>query len=200
MRNKSNNEIVDRRRVQLKEAAYRLISRKGYGAVSIRDIAKEANMSTGLVHYYFKNKEDLLLNILSMMNQKLKSRTMRVLTKAESPVEKLRLFIDLAFSQINDEKEYYHVVIDFWSMAGRNERMRKANAKLFESYIDVCSLILREGVERGDFRDLDIDYMATLILSLIQGVIIRYVIDKRAFDYDEYSSKVVEQIIGIVVK
>jgi len=200
MKNRDNNDTSDIRRNQLREAAYRLISRYGYGGVSIRDMAKEAGMSTGLVHYYFNNKEELLLSILSLMNLKLKERTVKALAKTTGPREKLERFIQLAFGQAYREREYYHVVVDFWSMASRNERMRKANARLLKSYIDVCSGILREGIDSGDFLELDIDYTATVILSLIQGVIIRHIVEKKAFNYEEYSSRVLGQIIAYIVK
>ncbi len=42
---------------QLTAAAYRVVSRKGYYNFTIKDIAREAGLSTGLVHYYFKDKQ-----------------------------------------------------------------------------------------------------------------------------------------------
>ncbi len=47
-------------RAQLVEAAYRVLAKHGYESTSIKDIAREAGVSPGLVHYYFTNKEQLL--------------------------------------------------------------------------------------------------------------------------------------------
>ena len=62
------NSIYDTRRTQLTAAAYNVVSKKGYYNFTIKDIADEAGMSAGLVHYYFKNKQDLLLNLLRQIN------------------------------------------------------------------------------------------------------------------------------------
>ncbi|MBW2637706.1 MAG: helix-turn-helix transcriptional regulator, partial [Deltaproteobacteria bacterium] len=42
-------------------AAETLFARKGYNQTSIEEIADLAEVSTGSVYFYFKNKEDLLI-------------------------------------------------------------------------------------------------------------------------------------------
>lgn len=47
----------------LLEAATRLLLKEGYGAVSARRVAGEAGVALGLVHYYFGQMENLLLEV-----------------------------------------------------------------------------------------------------------------------------------------
>lgn len=56
-----NPELVDRRRGQIIAAAIKLFGARGYYTVTIKDIAKEAGISPGLIYQYFRNKEDVLL-------------------------------------------------------------------------------------------------------------------------------------------
>ena len=51
-------------RAKLIEAAYKVLAEKGYENCSIKDIAREAGVSPGLVHYYFANKEELLAAVV----------------------------------------------------------------------------------------------------------------------------------------
>lgn len=44
--------------------AKEVISEKGVDGASLRDIAKRADMSTGAIYHYFKNKEELLYEIM----------------------------------------------------------------------------------------------------------------------------------------
>ncbi|HVI13414.1 MAG TPA: helix-turn-helix domain-containing protein, partial [Pseudolabrys sp.] len=46
------------------EAAQRLFSEQGYTAVSIKKIAKAARVNSGLLYYYFTNKEHLFVEAL----------------------------------------------------------------------------------------------------------------------------------------
>src|SRR5215468_3593613 len=47
-------------RKRIVEAAARVLARDGYAATSVKDIAAEAGVAPGLVHYYFKTKEELV--------------------------------------------------------------------------------------------------------------------------------------------
>lgn len=200
MNEKSKSDIINLRRSQLTKAAYQVVSRKGYYNFTIKDIAKEAGLSTGLVHYYFKDKQDLLFNLLKEMNLNLKVYLNKSISQSDDPAAKLMIFIRQAFDLVVNEKDYSYVLFDFWTQINRNEKMKRANIKLFQSYRDECSQILKEGIEKGIFKDLDINYHTTIIISLIQGMIIQYVIDKDAFDYAEYTDRIIEGIKSFVMK
>ncbi len=78
--------------------------------------------------------------------------------------------------------------------------MRKANVKLYQSYRAECSKIIKEGIEKKVFKDVDVEYTATMIVAFVQGLIIQYIIDPDAFDYAEYNKKIKEQIIENLVR
>lgn len=197
---KKNVNIIEVRRNQLTRAAYKVVSRKGYYNFTVRDIAREAGLSTGLVHYYFKNKDDLLVSVLRVMNENLSFYLAKALEQTNDPKEKIIIFIDEAFHLVEREKEYFHVLIDFWTQINHNERMRKANVKLYQSYRAECSKILQEGIEKKVFKDVDVEYTATMIVAFVQGLIIQYIIDPNAFDYAEYNKKIKQQIIENLIR
>ncbi|MFC4404070.1 TetR/AcrR family transcriptional regulator [Gracilibacillus xinjiangensis] len=51
------------KRQLLINAAYKVFARNGYKDASIKDIAEFANITPGLVHYYFKSKEELFFAV-----------------------------------------------------------------------------------------------------------------------------------------
>lgn len=52
-------------------ASLKLFSSKGFGETSIRDIAKEAGISVGLLYNYYKSKEDLAMAVMKSSFQKI---------------------------------------------------------------------------------------------------------------------------------
>jgi len=197
---RKNVNVIELRRNQLTRAAYKVVSRKGYYNFTVRDIAKEAGLSTGLVHYYFKNKDDLLVSVLRVMNENLRSYLAKALEQIEDPKEKIIIFMDEAFHLVEREKEYFHVLIDFWTQINHNERIRKANIKLYQSYRAECAKIIQEGIGKNVFNNVDVQYTATMIVAFVQGLIIQYIIDNEAFDYTEYSKKMKSQIVDNLMK
>lgn len=200
MSERNKSDIINLRRNQLIRAAYKVVGQKGYYDFTIRDIAREANLSTGLVHYYFKNKEDLLLNLLKEINRNMLVILNRSIGTAEDPREKLAIFMKQAFDLVENEKDYFYIVIDFWTQVNKNDRMKRANIKLFKSYRDEIAKILKEGIDRGVFVKMDVNYTSAVIISIIQGLIIQFVIDNNAFDYREFSKRVMKHVNDLVHK
>jgi AcrR family transcriptional regulator len=58
-------------RDKILQAAFTLLSRQGYENASIKEIAEEAGVAQGLVHYYFKSKQLLVLAVLGYVCKKM---------------------------------------------------------------------------------------------------------------------------------
>ncbi len=58
-------------RAKILQAAFEVLSRQGYENASIKDIAEEAGVAQGLVHYYFKSKQQLVIAVLFDVCQKM---------------------------------------------------------------------------------------------------------------------------------
>jgi TetR/AcrR family transcriptional regulator, fatty acid metabolism regulator protein len=200
MNEQNKNNLLNLRRSQLTKAAYKVVAQKGYNDFTIKDIAEEAGLSTGLVHYYFKNKEELLFKLLKEMNSNLRYNLKKALTELTEPKDKLMAFCNEAFDLVDKEKAYFHVLIDFWARINHDARIRQANVKLFQSYRDEISSIIEEGIAKGVFAAMDVKITSVIIISLIQGTIIQYVIDNGAFDYRDLKEKIKEQILSIIIK
>jgi len=200
MNDRKKNDLINLRRSQLIRAAYKVVGEKGYSDFTTKDIAEEAGLSNGLLHYYFKNKEDLLFNLLRGMNAKLKDQLNKTLKVLTEPQDKLLAFCDEAFALVDKEKAYFYVLIDFWAQMNHDNRIRQANVKLFRSYRDEITTILKEGETKGVFKVVDVQLTSVIIISLIQGTIIQYIIDNESFDYREYTGRVKEQIFSMVLK
>ena len=57
-------------RTRILEAAFHVLGRQGYENTSIKDIAEEAGVAQGLVHYHYKSKQQLVLAVLEFVCQK----------------------------------------------------------------------------------------------------------------------------------
>lgn len=57
-------------REKILQAAFQVLSEQGYENTSIKDIAEKAEVAQGLVHYYFKSKQQLVLAVLEFVCHK----------------------------------------------------------------------------------------------------------------------------------
>lgn len=62
-------------RERILQAAFSFLSRHGYENTSIKDIAEEAGVAQGLIHYHFKSKQLLVLAVLNFVCEKVEIGT-----------------------------------------------------------------------------------------------------------------------------
>ena len=58
-------------REKILQAAFTVLGREGYENTSIKEIAEEAGVAQGLVHYHFKSKQLLVLAVLNFVCKKM---------------------------------------------------------------------------------------------------------------------------------
>jgi AcrR family transcriptional regulator len=60
------------------EAAFRRLTREGYAALSMREIARDAGVNHALINYHFRSKDQLLIAVLDEANRQLLERQKRM--------------------------------------------------------------------------------------------------------------------------
>jgi AcrR family transcriptional regulator len=199
-RTQRGKQIALLRRRQIVRAAYEIIAEKGYYNFTMMDIAKRAGVSSGLIHHYFKDKENMLVTLLREMQTRVRTDTEEALEKVTDPQVKLDVFMDRAFALVEEQREYLHVTYDFITQIKFNERMQRIMSKLYRGYRETFAGILREGKEKGVFKDVDEHYLATVFTSLMLGIELQYVIDSTAFFYRDYTARIKDYVFELVLK
>ena len=192
-------QIASFRKRQITRAAYEIIAEKGYNNFTMMDIAKRAGVSSGLIHHYFKDKENMLVTLLREMQQNIRQSLEQSIDPIADPREKLEIFMDQAFGLVENEKEYIYVTFDFLTQIKFNERMQRILSKLYRGYRETIVMILREGKAKGIFNEVDEHYVATMFVSLLLGLEQQYIIDSSAFFYREYTTRIKNYIFDMVV-
>lgn len=65
---------VGETKAKILDAAFRRLTREGYAALSMREIAKDAGVNHALINYHFRSKEQLVIAVLDAANRRLLER------------------------------------------------------------------------------------------------------------------------------
>ncbi|MCB9729612.1 MAG: TetR/AcrR family transcriptional regulator [Deltaproteobacteria bacterium] len=138
----------DKRR-KILDAAVSVFARNGYYSSKVSDIAREAGVADGTIYLYFKNKEDLLIQVfLDTMNVILE-RQEQVLAGMTDPTERLRAFITTHFDLVSSSPALAEVVTV--ELRQSSKFMRSTDMKPFGRYLGIIARIVQEGQEGGFF-------------------------------------------------
>ena len=77
-------------RARILHAAFTVLSRQGYENSSIKEIAEEAGVAQGLVHYHFKSKQQLVLAVLAEVCREMEFGDAQGAAGAQAAYEKFK--------------------------------------------------------------------------------------------------------------
>ena len=80
-------------RGKILQAAFTVLSRQGYENASIKEIAEEAGVAQGLVHYHFKSKQQLVLAVLAEVCREMKYGDEQGAAGAQAAYEKFKAML-----------------------------------------------------------------------------------------------------------
>ncbi|BAS59158.1 TetR family transcriptional regulator [Leptolyngbya boryana NIES-2135] len=152
---------------QILDAAEIEFSRHGLKGARISAIAKQAKITTAMIHYYFENKEGLYRAVLQRPMEENQQFVEQLELDHLSPEDAITFIIRVAIA--NEFRNPYRQMLWFQE-ASQNQGLyfKQGNwSGIFERVIKV----LERGIESGDFRPVD-DPM--LMLTHILGVCIFY--------------------------
>src|SRR5260370_1107280 len=103
---KQKSRIEDIRRIELIEAAHRIFLRDGLKGLTTIRICHEAGMSQGILTYYFKDKDEVLFEMVRFANRLLMDAVVVNLRQAATRWDRLMAVIDGNFPEEKFERSH----------------------------------------------------------------------------------------------
>ncbi|MBF0440338.1 MAG: TetR/AcrR family transcriptional regulator [Oligoflexales bacterium] len=192
----SKLDVAVERKDQIVRATVDCITKHGYHNFSMQDVARTAGVSKGIIHYYFLNKDDLMMSVLDKVAGDIETVLIKDMSGFTDPVKKLEIFLAVSFNVVRNIKEYYQVNMDFWTQINQKKEVRQVISRHYAKFRDGCSKVIAEGIEKGLFRKVDPNVYASYIIGVIDGLSLQWLFDETAFDFDEGIKTSVELIMG----
>jgi AcrR family transcriptional regulator len=150
------------------KAAETLFAQKGYHQTSIEEIANLAEVSTGSVYVYFKNKEDLLITLMQEIGHQLRKLLGDELKRADFSLDSFKN-ISFAFLRIFCGSHPEWMAIFFRESVGQSTEVEEQRKQLFIKLThDIKDAFIR--ISKGQGIDLTDDFTPELIAVCILGV------------------------------
>ena len=128
----------DTRRILL-NAATNLFYQKGYPNTTIREIGQKAGISNSIIYHYFKNKEEMLSEIIQVASKDLVNALVEIQQEVEDPVECLKEMLTthmLVWCLKRKREAKIIVADDYWLTGKRREANRSVQRQIYRLYID----------------------------------------------------------------
>lgn len=173
-------------RERILRATYETILEDQISGTRLRKIAEKAGMAQGHLHYYYASKDDLFLDLLNRLIQTFsEERRKRLDDVSKSFLNKLLTFFELKIETIKGRNKDF-VLFDFWVQSASDQSIRQNIDKFYTPWRQTIQEIVQGGVESGEFNSKHAAMMPSYMISLMDGAALQYLIDRDAFNLDEY--------------
>ncbi|CAL2070133.1 TetR/AcrR family transcriptional regulator [Streptomyces murinus] len=181
-------------REDLLAAAMGMIAERGLEKLTMAALGREVGMSSGHLLYYFRSKDELLLQTLEWSEGRLGAARGRLLAGPGSARERLAAYVDL-YVPDGHRDPHWTLWLEVWNRSQNADADARARQAAIEGawHRDLVALIA-EGVSRGEFREVDADRFATRTRALLDGFSIHVAIGLRGVSREQVLAHVGEFI------
>jgi AcrR family transcriptional regulator len=162
----------------------------------MQDVARTAGVSKGIIHYYFLNKDELMMCVLDKVAGDIERVLGEEMSSISDPWRRLEIFIEVCFDIVRNTKEYYQVNMDFWTQINQKEEIRKVIAAHYAKFREAAAKVIQDGVDKNAFRKVDASAYASFVIAVIDGLSLQWLFDGKVFDYSQMSKKASSLILN----
>jgi TetR/AcrR family transcriptional regulator, transcriptional repressor of bet genes len=188
-------KVVDheQRREELAAAVWRLASRDGLDAVTLRGVSAEAGWSTGALHHYFADKEELLLFAFKTVADRVGRRVAAARAEASEPLELARALLSIGLPLDDERRDETRLWFAFLGLALTRPALARAQRLAYEQWRRIVADALHEARERREIdEDVDVEREAAALVALVDGLAVQASFDPHCLDADLVDERLAE--------
>jgi TetR/AcrR family transcriptional repressor of bet genes len=173
----------------------------GYEGSSIQAIAKQAGLASGLIHYHFKTKQDILLESVAQLSNVLRNRYLLLAENAETAEDRLKAFIAARLSKGEGASQQAVVA---WVMIG-SEAVRQPEVKV--AYLEALTeqkLLLEELLQdyfesflnKGKLTEKELGSKVAFVMAFMEGAFSLSITAKEIMPDNWAADELLSRLVG----
>ena len=171
---------------QIVQAAIRVLARQGYARTSLLDIAREAGMSKGAVHYHFPSKEALLGVVLKTACDAVQERTRGLFVMGDDPLASLRKAVDVLWEVRASRTDEVLVVANLMAQSLHDPSLRPQLAEFYRISTDLVEIYLAENLPlMGLESKVPLPTLSKVIVGLLDGLMLQVYLNPETVGSEE---------------
>ena len=188
------------RKAQILDAALAVIVQKGYENSRMDDIVASSKMSKGAIYWYYKSKKEVYLSLVNHWVHNYSAVLNHIVDTDRSASDQLRSLFQYFIIQYEKDPVVFKALLEFWSMAGRDPEFNNKLQKVYSEFVNLISTIIQQGMDNGEFKNLDVDITAMSIMVNIEGIMWFTLFKLKNTSAREYIQTISDFILSGLIK
>lgn len=163
-----NKNLKNEKKELILKASGEIFSKTGFSGATIRQIAGAAGVAIGNIYIYFKNKDDILHELLNRHAEE--HNTLFDKMSTLKPEKAIKFFYEDRFKSLSKLNKLMTV---FMFEITQDKKLRSiVHKKIFEKINEQMKLFFKTAIEEKKIRDFkDVEVLSILMLSMVTSII-----------------------------
>jgi TetR/AcrR family transcriptional regulator, transcriptional repressor of bet genes len=194
----ARDALKEARKVQLMEATIDCIAARGFADLTLADIAKAAGLSVGIVNFYFRSKDVLLIETLRHLVADYVQQTNENIRNAgTTAAAQIDAMIESDFHRTIANRKRVTVWYAFWGETRWRPEFLKICQQLSDSFHEETKAAFARLIAEGGYGNIDADLVARGCDAMSDGLWLDMLINPKAVDRDAAKQVVRTYLAGI---
>ncbi|MDB4907413.1 MAG: TetR family transcriptional regulator [Gemmatimonadetes bacterium] len=181
-------ETEEVRREAILRACFTVAAREGLGGVTARAVATEADVSSGLVFFYFASVDNLLVELLDWLLPRtiISSQFIGPPPTHAEPGERLMSVIRQDVERLPRQRARLELFFDYWVLGLRDPNIRRKIRRAADRYRASFRPLGEALIEAHPHRyaDVSAEGLADVVASFVEGCALQVVMHPAQFDIE----------------
>jgi AcrR family transcriptional regulator len=183
---------------QIVQAAIRVLAKQGYARTSLMDIAQEAGMSKGAVHYHFPTKEALIHVVLKTALETVQKRTLDAWAKGTDPLSAVRASLEELWRVRAERTDEALVIADLLAQSLYDDNLRPRLAEYYRFAAAQMHEHLMQQVQAMGLKPrVAPELIPRLLLGVLDGLVMQAFVDPEAMSATQAVSAIETVALGL---
>jgi TetR/AcrR family transcriptional repressor of bet genes len=194
----ARDALKEARKVQLMEATIDCIAARGFAELTLAEVAKAAGLSVGIVNFYFRSKDVLLIETLRhLVAEYIQQTTENIRNAGPSAAAQIAAMIESDFHRAVANRKKVTVWYAFWGETRWRPEFLKICQQLSDSFHSETRETFARLIAEGGYSNVDADLVARGFDAMIDGLWLDMLINPKAVDRDGAKLVVRTYLAGI---
>jgi TetR/AcrR family transcriptional repressor of bet genes len=194
----ARDALKEARKVQLMEATIDCIAARGFAELTLADVAKTAGLSVGIVNFYFRSKDVLLIETLRhLVADYIQQTNENIRHAGTSAAAQIEAMIDSDFHRTIANRKRVTVWYAFWGETRWRPEFLKICQQLSDSFHEETREAFTRLIAEGGYANIDADLVARGFDAMIDGLWLDMLINPKAVERDGAKQVVRTYLAGI---
>jgi len=159
------------------DAARRCLSEKGYGATTIAEIAAEAGVSRGLLHYYFESKEQLLAQVVRAGLDAYMELVAAMFAQSKNADDLAKALSTVVRAFLESDPTVVDLGMVCVTLARESPLVARELEDLYRQFREAICEGLEEAVDKGIIDPaIPLDALAAVLLAITDGLAMQFLV------------------------